>query len=128
MGNFRQNGNEDGSVFAMNDSMHWRLVLPPPADGKMLGVLSIFLQANTSLEREKIKLLSMLAAQTARVIQSSLIYDQVKNHLANHGQGEYSTGLQKLVNHSGKIHSPFMRKKIRAYREKHLAHAFGASR
>lgn len=128
MENVQQNGFAGGCAFAMNDSMHWCLVLPPPADRGMLGVLSIFLPANTSLESQKIKLLNILAAQTSRVIQTAVIYDQVKNHLADHGQGDYSTGLQKLLNHSGKIHSPFMRKKIRDYREKHLAHTFGASR
>ncbi|HEY4487541.1 MAG TPA: hypothetical protein VI483_02125, partial [Candidatus Paceibacterota bacterium] len=128
MGTVRHNGHPGGSILAIDDAMHWRLGLPPPADRKMLAVLSIFLQANTSLEREKIKLLSMLAVQTTRVIQSSLIYDQLKNHLANHGQGGYSTGLQKLVNHSGKIHSPFMRKKIRHYQDTHLAYLVGASR
>jgi transcriptional regulator with GAF, ATPase, and Fis domain len=120
--NVRQNGYARGSTFPLNDSIHWRLGIPPHAGRRTLGVLSIFLQVNTSLESEKIKLLNILAAQTSRVIQSSLIYDQLKNHLANHGQGEYSTGLQKLLNHSGKIHSPFMRKKIRDYREKNIWH------
>ena len=128
MGDVRQNGYAGRAIFGINDSIHWRLGIPPHAGRRTLGVLSIFLQANTSLESQKIKLLNILAAQTSRVIQSSSIYDQLKNHLANHGQGKYSTGLQKLLNHSGKIHSPFMRKKIRQYRDTHLAYALGASR
>jgi hypothetical protein len=108
------------AAFLAKGAIHYHLTIPSLADRRMMGLFSIFLEANTSLGRWKIKLLNALAGQTSKVIHSSLAYEDIKNHITERDQGRYNELLQNLVNDSGRVQSPLNRKQIREFREKQL--------
>ena len=96
MDNIQKTENGRGSAFLQLDTLHRHLGMPLIADGQLLGVLSIFLQANTSLGHRKIKMLKLLAAQAASVIQTSLTYEGLQKHLLESAQDRQDNGARSM--------------------------------
>ncbi len=118
MENVQRSENARGSAFLQMDALHNHVGMPLIVDGQLLGVLSIFFQANTSLGHRKMKLLKLLAAQASSVIQSSLTYEGLQKHLLEIAQGREDSGPRSMLSH--RFESQLKRKQTRTLRKAKL--------